>query len=73
MHNETTELDLINWERDHPITHDLMQILGRDNVRLSKNQTSTIKRIVGKMESDLKQSRKAQIKLQTHIIHHIEK
>jgi hypothetical protein len=73
MHNETTELDLINWEGDHPITHNLMQILGRDIVRLSKNQTSTIKHIVGKMESDLQQSRTAQIRLQNHIIWHIEK
>lgn len=73
MHHETTDSDLINWERDHPMTHDLLQILGRDIVRLSKNQSETIKRIVGKMEGNLAQSRTAQVRLQTHIIHHIEK
>lgn len=73
MHDEATESDLINWERDHPITHDLIQILGRDMVRLSKNQTKTIKKIVGKMEEDLHQSKKAQHRLQNHIIWHIEK
>lgn len=73
MHNQATESDLINWERDHPITHDLLQILGRDIVRLSKNQANTIKRTVGKMEEDLNQSRAAQVRLQNHIIWHIEK
>ena len=63
----------ITWERDHPITHDLMNILGRDMTRLSKNQRETITRIVGKMEEDLKQSRLAQVRLQNHIIWHIEK
>jgi gas vesicle protein len=63
----------INWERDHPITHDILNTLSKDIVRLSKNQTETIKRIVGKMEEDLKQSRTAQVRLQNHIIWHIEK
>lgn len=72
MHEQATDPDLI-WERDHPATHDLIQILGRDIVRISKNQLQTIKKIVGKMEEDLKQSRTAQVRLQNHIIWHIEK
>ena len=73
MQHDPSDFSLIDWERDHPITHDILQILGRDIVRISKNQTETIKRIVGKMEEDLKQSRLAQVRLQNHIIWHIEK
>jgi len=63
----------INWERNHPITHHLIQELGRDMIRMSKNQKETIARIVGKMETDLDESRDAQHKLRNHIIWHIEK
>ena len=65
--------DEIDWERNHPQTHSLLQMLARDMVRLSKNQRDAIARIVGKMESDLKSSTDAQEKLRNHIIWHIEK
>jgi hypothetical protein len=65
--------DLITWEQDHPITHALIQALGRDLVRMSKNQMGKITSIVGKMETDLYHSVQAQIKLRNHIIWHIEK
>jgi len=68
-----TEEEEINWERNHPITHHLIQELGRDMVRMSKNQKETISRIVGKMETDLNESRDSQHKLRNHIIWHIEK
>ena len=67
------EEEEILWERNHPITFALIQTLGRDIVKMSKPQFETIKRIVGKMESELNESRSAQEKLRTHIIHHIEK
>jgi len=63
----------ILWERDHPHTFSLLQSLARDMVRLSKPQRDSIQNIVGKMESDLHQSKKAQESLRNHIIWHIEK
>jgi hypothetical protein len=63
----------ITWERDHPITFSLIQHLGRDLVRMSKPQMENIQRIVGKLEADLNESKKAQKSLQNHIIWHIEK
>jgi hypothetical protein len=58
---------------DHPITHDLLQTLSRDLIKLSQHQRDAIKRIVGKMEQDLNESKTAQKRLQNHIIWHIEK
>jgi hypothetical protein len=63
----------IDWERNHPITHSMLQTLARDAVRLSKPQRDLISRVVGKMETDLNESREAQFKLRNHIIWHIEK
>jgi hypothetical protein len=68
-----TEQEEIQWERDHPITHALLMALGQDRVRLSVPQTLNITRIVGKMETDLHQSKKAQHSLRNHIIWHIER
>jgi hypothetical protein len=65
--------DEITWERDHPITINLLQSLGRDLIRLSPTQKEAVKRIVGKMEEDLSESKTAQTRLQNHIIWHIEK
>jgi len=65
--------ELIIWERNHPITFSLIQLLGRDLVRMSKPQMENIQRIVGKMETDLNESKKAQNCLRNHIIWHIEK
>lgn len=65
--------DDIKWEYNHPITHDLLQTLARDLIRLSQPQMDSVKRIVGKMEEDLNKSKTSQKRLQNHIIWHIEK
>jgi hypothetical protein len=67
------DVEEINWERDHPYTNSLLQNLGRDLVRLSLRQRQVIAQIVGKMEVDLHESKKAQNALRNHIIWHIEK
>jgi hypothetical protein len=67
------EEEEIKWEREHPLTHSLLQKIAQDSVRPSKRQRELIAEIVGKMENDFNESRSAQVKLQNHIIWHIEK
>lgn len=63
----------INWEYNHPITHSLLMELGRDIVRLSKHQRTFIKNVVGKMEEETNEAKKAHMNLRNHVIWHIEK